>query len=176
MKFTFYKEPWKYITVDNFLDERDLNDLMTANWNLSEMNDQKGLTSPTYILRNTVTKTIRKKYESKIKKIYQLLSLGEIEEYMPSCFLQKRPNGWTPIVHTDGQTKLLSCVLYLTEEDPKNSGTVLYNEDLSYGGYVEPVVNKLFCFCAHIDNVSKYHSAGFINGKDRISLNYILSS
>jgi hypothetical protein len=68
---------------------------------------------------------------------------------------------------------MLSCVLYLTEDSPETSGTTLHSENKEVTGYVVPKINRLFAFAAH-QGLPKWHSAGYITGVGRPSLNFVI--
>ena len=125
---------YKIKIIDNFLSEKDFNDLNKININKNidegfivyhnEINNEKIITSA---IDQDLLKKIHKNYHFKAMEILKELCPEKVELYDYSDFtiIVTSKDSVFPI-HDDTPNKILSGVIYLSPE--QNSGTAFYND------------------------------------------------
>ena len=165
----FYEEPWLHGIVDNFISEDHLN-LFHKSWN------QKNNKLPSDV-HSTLGQEIKKRFTFVLNNFYHELNVGGIgderpySEDRPQCnFIVHEPfHQKDRHIHLDGNGKILSGVLYLSN---KGTGTSLYYANGERHSQVEWRPNRAILFTRKqggtnatyhaVENDIPHHRATFI--------------
>lgn len=178
MVYDFRGLPWPHVIVDDFLLPDELSSIIKdvpsieTEGRLNRHGGQPGK-DPNRTHHTATSDAIGNKYDGNVREIYTLMTGRTSASLRLNTYLEYRPASWRPHIHIDNEHKMLSCVLYLTEDSPETSGTTLHSENKEVTGYVVPKINRLFAFAAH-QGLPKWHSAGYITGVGRPSLNFVI--